>query len=142
MSRCVPPAPGQHAEVDLGLPELRRLRRDDQVAEHRELAAAAEAEAGDRGDDRRAQVADLVPLVDAPVLVERDRRSGGELGDVGAGRERALAAAEHDRADLRVGVELLQRTDDRAHQLARERVQLLRTVHQHDADAPVALDEH
>ena len=75
------------------------------------------------------------------VLVERDRRPGGELGDVGAGGEGAVVATEDDRADLRLGVELLQRADDRAHQLAGERVQLLRAVHEHDADAAVAFDD-
>ena len=39
-------------------------------------------------------------------------------------------------------VELLERGDDCAHQLAGERVQLLRPVHQHDADAAVAFDEN
>src|SRR5262249_9027807 len=61
------------AEVDLRLPELRGLRGDDQVARHRELAAAAEAIAGDGRNERRAQHPDRVPLVDAPVRVELDR---------------------------------------------------------------------
>src|SRR4029079_4290437 len=36
---------GHDSEVDLELPELGGLPRDDQVARHRELAAAAETEA-------------------------------------------------------------------------------------------------
>ena len=39
------------APLDLGLPELRRLRGHDDVAGHRELAAAAQREAAHRGDD-------------------------------------------------------------------------------------------
>jgi len=70
------------------------------------------------------------------------RRARRKLGDVGARRERALAAAEHDRTDLPVAVELGERIDDAVHQLARQCVQLLRPVHQHDADTAVALDEH
>src|SRR5439155_24705343 len=97
------------AEIDLRLPEGRRLRRDDQVARHRELATPAEAVAGHRSDERRSQATDDVPLVDAaPALVQRDRGSRRELCDVGTGCEGALVTTEHDAADLRVGVELLQ----------------------------------
>src|SRR5207247_5906298 len=84
---------GQDAEVDLRLAELRSLRRDDQVAQHGELAAAAETEAGHGCDDGSPQVADRVPLVDAPALVEGDRRAGRELPDVRARRTPARAAA-------------------------------------------------
>ena len=64
-----PEGAGEDAEVDLRLPELRRLRGDDQVAEHGELTAAAEREAGDGGDDpvpagaRHEQARDVRPLV-------------------------------------------------------------------------------
>ena len=80
-------------------------------------------------------------LVDAPVLEELDRRRRSELADVGAGREHALAAAEHDAADGLVPVELVERRHDGFHQLAGERVQRLRTVHQHDTDRALALDD-
>src|SRR6266536_1218552 len=43
---------GNDPERRLGLAELRRLRGDDQVAGHRQLAAAAEAEAGHRCHER------------------------------------------------------------------------------------------
>ena len=42
------------AELDLGLAELGRVGGDDDVAHHGELAAAAEREARDRGNDRLA----------------------------------------------------------------------------------------
>src|SRR5207248_662420 len=38
--------------------------------------------------------------------------------------------------------ELLESRDQRVHQLVRERIQLLRPVHQHDADRAVALDDY
>src|SRR5262249_11457025 len=75
---------GHDPEVDLGLAELRGLRRHDQVARHRELATAAEAVAGDRRDERSAQRPDRVPPVDAAVLVEPDRARRGELPPLGA----------------------------------------------------------
>ena len=52
------------AEAGLRLAEDRRLGGHDDVARHRQLAAAAEAEAGDGGDERRAHGADRVPGVD------------------------------------------------------------------------------
>ena len=45
---------GDDAELDLGLAELGAVGGDDEVAHHRQLAAAAEREAGDRGDHRLA----------------------------------------------------------------------------------------
>ena len=41
---------GRDAELDLGLAEFRVVRGEDEVAHHRELAAAAQRIAGDRGD--------------------------------------------------------------------------------------------
>ena len=135
-----PAGAGDDPEARLRLAELGGLGGDDQVAGHRQLAAAAQAVARDRGDERRPERADRVPAIDAALVVEVDRGGLGELADVRAGRERALRAAEHDRPHLRVAVELGERRDELVHQLVRERVQLLRPVEQHDRDLPVALD--
>ena len=51
---------GNEPEVDLRLAELRRVGRDPQRARHRQLAAAAEREAVDRGDRRLAEVLDEI----------------------------------------------------------------------------------
>src|SRR4029078_7306035 len=56
------PAPGHAPEVDLGLAEPRRLGRDDDVADHRELAATTEREARHRRDDRLLRLAVNAPL--------------------------------------------------------------------------------
>ena len=50
-----PAAAGDQPELDLGLAERRVVRADPYVAAHRELQAAAEAEAADRRDERRAR---------------------------------------------------------------------------------------
>ena len=50
-SICVPPAPGMRPEHGLRQPEARGLGGDDDVGDHRELAAAAEAQARDGRDD-------------------------------------------------------------------------------------------
>src|SRR6266545_4502628 len=143
MSKALRPAGArQDSELDFGLAEARALRRDDQVTCHRELAAAAEAIAGDRGDERRPHAADCIPAVDSPLLVKRNGRTLGELADVRAGSERTLGAAEHDAADGVVTVESLQLGDELVHELARERVELLRPVEKDDRNRVVALDEY
>ena len=134
-SRCVPPAPGISAEIDLRLAELRGLGRDDQVAEHRELAAAAEAEP------------DTAATIGLPISrIESQRASRFVVvGSSASAARRPMSApaanarsdaAEHDAANPVVLVELPQGIHDLAHQLVRERVQLLRAVDQHDPDRP------
>src|SRR5439155_11989258 len=86
-------------EGRLGLAELRCLGGDDQVARHRELAAAAETEAGHRGDEGRPERANCVPPLDPALVVEVDCREARELADVGACSKCPLAAAEDDAAD-------------------------------------------
>ena len=82
-------------------------------------------------------------MLEAPVLVQRHRRPSGELGDVGAGGERALVPAEDDATNRLLLVQLLQSCDQFLHQRARQRVQLLRAVEQHDRDrvGPLYEDE-
>ena len=54
---------GDDAKVDLRLSELGGIGGDDQVAHHRELAAAAEREPGDRRDDRLPHAQDRFPAL-------------------------------------------------------------------------------
>ena len=95
---------GNDAEQDLGLADARRLRRDAQVARERELAARrrARSRGSRRSPDagsprpRRTRRGTRRPTRARAVLV-------AELGDVGAGRERLLAARDHDRLHRGVG---------------------------------------
>ena len=84
---------GDDPEVDLGLPEPRRVGGDPERAGHRQLAAAAEREAVDRGDHRFAEVLDQVEdvLPRPRMFAAADRRLHRQLVDVGAGDERLLA---------------------------------------------------
>ena len=50
--RCVPPAPGMMPSLISGWPNFARVGGDDEIAHHRQLAAAAEREARDRRDHR------------------------------------------------------------------------------------------
>ena len=141
VSRCVPPAPGSTPRLISGWPNLA-----DSEATTRSHSIASSHPPPRQKPDTAATIGVRtlrigVPLLEPPVLVERHRRPGGQLVDVGARRERALPASEHDRTDLGIVVELRQRGDDGVHELARERVQLLRPVHEHDADVAVPLDE-
>jgi hypothetical protein len=52
----------QHTELDLGLAELRGVSGDEQIAHHRQLAAAAQRVARDRSDGRGAGGGELGPL--------------------------------------------------------------------------------
>ena len=51
-SRCVPPPPGMSPSLISGCPSCGVVGRDPDVAAHRQLEPAAEAEAVDRGDER------------------------------------------------------------------------------------------
>src|SRR5205807_2172164 len=111
-------------------------------ARHRELAAAAEAEAGHRRHERRPERADRVPALEAALAEEPDRRGARQLGDVGSRGEGPFRAAEDDAADAVVPVQLLERRHELLHQLVGERVQLLRPVEEDDRDRAVAPDDH
>ena len=98
-SRWVPPQPGMIPRLISRLAELRARRRVAEVAGERELAAAAEREALDRGDRRLGhrlqQLRDLVAEL-APGRRLLDREAAHVL-DVGAGDERLLARAGQHR---------------------------------------------
>src|SRR5262249_55061084 len=79
-------------ELDLGLAEPRRLHRDTPVTRHRHFEPATERGAVNGGDDRlRAALDDLLHLRQRRLL-----RRLAELGDVGAGDERAPGARDDD----------------------------------------------
>ena len=66
---------GDDPELDLRLTEQRRARGDADVAGHRQLAAAAEREAVDRGDRGDAGLADLAQQRMRAVPAARARRT-------------------------------------------------------------------
>ncbi len=91
----------QYTQLDLGLTELGRIRGDQDVAHHRQLAAAAQRVPGDRGDGRRAGGRELRPQLEEVGRVHVGERQLGHLLDVGAGGEGLLVAGEDDGADAR-----------------------------------------
>jgi hypothetical protein len=132
--------PGDDAELDLGLTELGAVRRMDEVTGQRELAAAAEGEAVDRGDPRLLRALDRL-RERAAHLGERlalARRELAHLGDIGAGDERLVARAGQDhRADLARDLELAARGGELADHLRRQRVERGLARHGDDRERPV-----
>ena len=63
------------------------------------------------------------------------------LLDVGAGGEGLLVAGQHDRADRRVGLEIVERRGQFGDQRRVQRVERLRPVQGDDADRAAPLDE-
>ena len=90
---------GDDAELDLGLAEFGGVGGEDEIAHHREFAAAAEREARHRGDDRLAQPRDVLPARDEVLEEDIGEALVLHLLDVGAGGEGLLRAGQHDRAD-------------------------------------------
>jgi hypothetical protein len=62
---------GHDADLDLGLAEARLVGGEDEVAHHRQLAAAAEGEAVHRGDHGLARAGDALPVAGEEVLAVR-----------------------------------------------------------------------
>ena len=131
-------AAGREAEQPLGQAEPCARRADDDVAAERELEAAAERIAADRGNGRLGQRLELVE--DAPALElvvgEGLRPVALVLGDVGAGDEGAVArAGEDDNAYRAVGGDRIERGLERADQRRRQRVEFFGPVEDEADDA-------
>src|SRR5205823_9641647 len=90
------------AELHLRLTELRCLGGDADVARHGELAPAAQGEAvyrRNRWFGRRLEsTKDLLTTTGQPPSLERAET--GQLGDVGAGDERASRTGENHRSHI------------------------------------------
>src|SRR6266700_2378504 len=132
---------GNGAERDLGLPEFRVVGGNDDVAHHRELAAAAERITRDGRDGRLAAAGD-------PVAADRGEIAGKHVDeafrlhflDVGARREGLFAAGHQNATDLLVGLEIVDRRRDFAKHAERQRVEHFRAIELDDADGALALD--
>jgi hypothetical protein len=136
-------AAGDDAEVDLGLAEARRLARDADVARERQLAAAAETEAVNHGDDGLGEGIDGgEERAPGHHVALRDGGAPLELTDVGARDESLLArAGDDDDADGLVLAQLFERGRALGARLDVECVELLRPVDRDDGDAPAPLDQ-
>ena len=101
---------GHDTELDFRLAEPGVVGGDDEIAHHRQLATAAERITRDRGDDRLCALRDAIAVPRQAGIVEH-LRVGHILhfADIGAGREGLVAAADDDRADTRIGLDVIER---------------------------------
>ena len=116
------------ADVDLRLPELRRLRGDDHVARERQFAAAAVAVTADGGDDRLARPPHRAQDGRVEAVKHARCATWAHLLDVRAGAEGLVVAGDDDAAHVGALLELLQGLRGLALQLCVERVEHLRAV--------------
>jgi hypothetical protein len=129
------------AQLDLGLTEPGRVGRDDEVAHHREFAAAAERKAGHRGDDRLAPSGDAVPGRDEVVQIGGRKGEWLHLTDVGSGREGLLGPGDHDGSDRPVRVGGLERLVQLGHERGIEGVKILGPVQCYQDHASTRFDD-
>src|SRR5436190_1474549 len=89
--------PGNDPKLDFRLTEFGIVGGDDEIALHRELAAAAQRKAGDRGDYGLARIGDAMPRSDEVTEKRIGKTLAGHFLDVGAGGE-SLDCAGNDHA--------------------------------------------
>src|SRR5262249_39661727 len=122
------------------LTEFRIVGGDDEIALHRQLAAAAERKAGNRGNHRLARIGDAMPGPDEISEEGLGKSLADHFLDVGAGGEGLVGAGDDDAADGVVHFELVDRLSEVAHQRAVERVQGLWAIEPDQADPLTTLD--
>ena len=100
---------GNDPEPDFGLAEFGVVGGDDEIALHRQFAAAAEREAGHRRDHRLAYCRGAIPV--GGEIAEKGLVEGlvGHFLDVGAGGKRLVRAGDHHAADGGVRLECVER---------------------------------
>mmetsp|Transcript_34825 Transcript_34825/g.79650 ORF Transcript_34825/g.79650 Transcript_34825/m.79650 type:complete len:286 (+) Transcript_34825:311-1168(+) len=128
------------AKLDLRLAELSGVCGEDEVAAHRELTPAAQREAVDRGDDRLAQLRDLVHLLEQLRLVHVHVVLGAHGLDVRARGERLLPRPrQHQRPNRLVSVERHRRMRKLRDELGAEGVERLGAVEGDETDRSARL---
>jgi len=125
------PRPRNNAQVDLRLPKLRRLRRDDHVAGERQLAAAAQRVPAHCRDHRLAHAAQPLPARDERHVDHLDRGGPRHLADVRSGGEGLLVAGDDHTADGVVGVHAFQGAHQFVHQRSGQRIERPRAIQPH-----------
>jgi hypothetical protein len=129
-----------HPELDLRLAEAGRVGRNDEIADHGQLAAAAQRIAGNGGNHRLSQIGDPLPVGEEVVHIGRGIGLVLHLLDVGAGREGLLIAGHHHGADRRVGIEGLERGRKLGNDARAQRVENRRAVQRQQAHRIAAFD--
>jgi len=134
---------GDDAQLRFRQPHHRVVAGEPHVAGERQLAAATESVAVDRGDHRLAALLEQVHhrLPEARDVLGRAGRERSQFIDVGAGDERLLALPGEDQRPLGgVGRERAHRVGDLGQRLAVDGVHDLRPVHEQHRDLLAPLE--
>mmetsp|Transcript_23312 Transcript_23312/g.40485 ORF Transcript_23312/g.40485 Transcript_23312/m.40485 type:complete len:241 (+) Transcript_23312:2883-3605(+) len=129
-------------QIDLGLAKLCRIRRNDEIAHHRQFAAPAQRIAGDSGDHGLAHPHNRIRFGAKQVLGEHL-----DIGlvlhhlDVGAGGKRLFRAGDDDAPHLVIGLRGAHGIRHFAHQLVIEGIQRLGPVQGHLGDVVFYFDD-
>src|SRR3954453_5805245 len=137
---------GHEADGRLRRPHPHGLVGDDDVAHHRQLAAAADAVPGPRGDRRLGERLDGVHRAHRLAQIRALVAGVGQLAealDVAADGEAAPRPVEHQDADLRVALGLREHVPQLLPEAPRHGVELLSPIQRRPADRPVlAVGQH
>ena len=110
---------GDDAQLDLGLAEFCVVGCNDEIAHHRQLAAAAEREAAHGCDHRFANAANRFPILgDVVALVNIGKAVSGHRANVSTGGKGFLAAGDDHAADFFIGIKGFERCAELVHELA------------------------
>ena len=123
-----PACPRHDAQLDLRLGKTRRLRGDDEIALHRQLAAPTVGVAIDRRNQRRVQAVQALPVSARIELHNLGWGGGGHDPNIGPGCKCAPFTGEDDHPYLRVRIQSFQRIAKGGEHHRTERVERLRAV--------------
>ena len=140
VSLCVPPEPGDDAELDLRLTEFRRVGGDDHVAHQGQFAAAPQSKSGDRRDHRFADARQPFPLTNEIFEIGLDECLRLHFFDVGARGESFGRTGENKGADPRIIFKNVECSIEFMDQGQAQRIQGLRPVETDQTDFSMRLD--
>jgi hypothetical protein len=126
---------GHQAALHLGQPELRRRRRDDEVARQHELEPATHRVALHRSDQRLGATAR--DQTDEPAALGRRARAAREVGARG---EHVSASGEDAAPEVGVVLQTVHRCVDARGDVGVQRVLLRHSIHARDEHPPVTTD--
>jgi len=134
----------EKTHVDLGQREVRLLGGQREIARCDDPQTARDRGPVDAGDDGLPQATQIEEQtrIGAPRLVRRERRPGGDRGEIGACAEGPVPCSgdAHDPRSL-VAIGILQRGAQPAEEIGRESVSLRGSIQREEADRPAPLVE-
>ena len=137
-------APGarQDAQLDLGLTEFGIVSRQDEIAHHGKLRAAAEGESGHSGDNGLAHLCNALPLGNEVPKIGVQICVGLHFLHIGARGKSLFRAGQNNAADLLRRFCLIERGIEIFDQLNGECIQRLRTIEPDEANRTMCFGQN